>query len=280
MPVEEFKDAGSYVDVNKWVFVSNKLTATEPTHSSWGNEEEETGGGGGEESEFDNVTINNGNQGDVAECGRLKFDEDNQSTYWMVTKRGSSFDEPESGINNNNLIFSYWDSSDWHQLIDLDPKDDYVQLNEGKLQLSNSEVPHLEKLEIVEAIFDFKHGKWGPEGLPVANANTKITFEETDEDLSGHLFEIVSDTPAFNEIEPLLATDLGLVVQKDIAAGGFVSANQGELHLGFGRVHRLGEPAIRLSFADASKLYGGGAADIPPIPKGPQQSSPPASPTE
>ncbi|PVX26296.1 MAG: hypothetical protein CW691_01840, partial [Candidatus Bathyarchaeum sp.] len=212
--------------------------------------------------EVSNLTINDGSTGNDPECGRLNFDEDNQSEYWMVTKRGSGYSEPD------NLVFSYWDGSNWHQLIDLDPVADCVKLNEGKLQLSNSEVPHLDKLEIVKAIFDFKHGEWGPVGLPVANANTKITFEETDEDLNGHLFEIVSDTPAFNEIEPLLATDRGLVVQKDIAAGGFVSANQGELYLGFGREHRLSEPAIRLSFADASKLNGGGMANIPPVPRG------------
>jgi hypothetical protein len=51
---------------------------------------------------------------------------------------------------------------------------------------------------------------------------------------------------------PLLATDVGLVVKKDITAGGFVGANQGELWLGHGRANSTDVPKIVLSHSSGS----------------------------
>ncbi|MFZ7138933.1 MAG: hypothetical protein ACOWW1_11025, partial [archaeon] len=78
--------------------------------------------------EFEDVYINDGGTGDVADCGVVKFEEDEQSAYWTILKRGSGYSTPD------NLVFTYYDGSSWHQLIDLDPDDDYVKLNLGKLQ--------------------------------------------------------------------------------------------------------------------------------------------------
>jgi hypothetical protein len=59
---------------------------------------------------------------------------------------------------------------------------------------------------------------------------------------------LVSDTGS----SPILGTDAGLVVKKDITAGGFVGANQGELWLGHGRENYLSPPRIVLMHSTGS----------------------------
>jgi hypothetical protein len=86
----------------------------------------------------------------------------------------------------------------------------------------------------------------------------------TDQDPQGYLnlFEIISSYTN----GPLLVTDQGFVVKKDIAAGGYVSANQGELWLGSGRDDQLDVPKIVLFQSETSRVGGGGPLDIDAIP--------------
>ena len=73
-------------------------------------------------------------------------------------------------------------------------------------------------------------------GLPVGNASMKFTDDETQRSVNLYLI-IDSDG-----LSPLLATDQGLVVKKDIAAGGMLTSNQGILALGNG-LNSMDEPA-------------------------------------
>jgi hypothetical protein len=61
---------------------------------------------------------------------------------------------------------------------------------------------------------------------------------------------------------PLLSTDVGFVVKKDITAGGFVGTNQGEVWVGHGRANSTDVPKIILSHADSS-VYGTDASGNP-----------------
>jgi hypothetical protein len=66
--------------------------------------------------------------------------------------------------------------------------------------------------------------------------------------------------------EPVLVTDRGFIVQKDITAGGFVGSNQGELWLGSGRHDQVDVPKVILMRSDVSRLNGGGALNVPAVP--------------
>jgi hypothetical protein len=92
-------------------------------------------------------------------------------------------------------------------------------------------------------------------GLPTGTLNTTLlsgngytglSFTDTDKGLTSNLYLILSLEDDGVTYDPLLATDQGLVVKKDIAAGGFVSANQGVLYLGSGLNSATDEPRIIL----------------------------------
>ena len=54
---------------------------------------------------------------------------------------------------------------------------------------------------------------------------------------------------------PLLATDQGFVVKKDLAAGGFLSTQQGEVWIGHGRANSTDVPKIILMHSGYDTLY-------------------------
>jgi hypothetical protein len=132
-----------------------------------------------------------------------------------------------------------------------------------ELKLQSTNIPTLSDLDIVKKIWWFEDGMWKPDGLNRGGAYEMFRAGSDEEPgVYVNLFEIISDTYG----APLLATDEGLVVQKDISAGGFVGSNQGELWLGSGRGDQLDVPKIVLIQSETSRVYGGGPLDIDPIP--------------
>ncbi len=113
-------------------------------------------------------------------------------------------------------------------------------------------VPHLSQQDIVDAIYKWIGTTWAPEGLPVDDTDSKIMFKDNVDNLVCHLLSIISvdDTHFPPWKDPLLATDVGLIVQKDIAAGGFISTQQGEVWIGHGRRTQDDVPKIILMHAD------------------------------
>lgn len=124
-------------------------------------------------------------------------------------------------------------------------------------------INHLTPQQIISDIWHFTGVTWDPTGVP--KPVSRITMSSAD-GYSLNLYETISDftDPDTQQryIDPLLVTDVGLVVQKDIAAGGFVSANQGELWLGHGRYSTTDVPKIVLSHADPA-VYGRDANSNP-----------------
>lgn len=132
------------------------------------------------------------------------------------------------------------------------------------LRLNNS-APEISPLDIVKNIWWFQDGKWEPQGFSDHGDSYLTLTEQNDDPPSSpnvNLFEILSEGTS----EPLLVTDRGLVVQKDIAAGGYISANQGELWVGSGRDDQVDVPKIILTNASISRLQGGGIYNVPAVP--------------
>jgi hypothetical protein len=109
-------------------------------------------------------------------------------------------------------------------------------------------IQHLTPQEIVTRIWHYTGATWDPQGLPVPV--NRIEMSSIDGYTLG-LFEIIADAGG-SFVDPLLATNVGLVVQKDISCGGFVSSNQGEVWIGHGRNTYNDVPKIILSHAAAS----------------------------
>jgi hypothetical protein len=128
-----------------------------------------------------------------------------------------------------------------------------------------SSLPELSNIETVTNIWWFHDGKWAPPGF--SNYGTSyLTLTNYNDDPPSTPLNLFAITTTGTEGEPLLAIDRGLVVQKDIAAGGYISANQGELWLGSGRDDQVDVPKIILGNASCSRLGGGGVYAIEPVP--------------
>jgi hypothetical protein len=134
-----------------------------------------------------------------------------------------------------------------------------------ELKLQHAEVQELGNDEIIKGIWWFEDGKWEPQGIDRGPVYAMLR-KGTDQSPEGYLnlFEIIST----NTNAPLLVTDQGFVVKKDISAGGFVGSNQGELWLGSGRNDQVDVPKIVLGNSGVSRLEGGGPLDVPEIPSG------------
>ncbi len=115
--------------------------------------------------------------------------------------------------------------------------------------------PQRTKTQLVDCIYRYVNGTWSPLGLPANEASGRITFSDSNSDEVVDLFGIISTWPDPEEYEPLLATNVGLVVQKDFAAGGFLSTQQGEVWIGHGRHSSTDVPKIIMMHSGYETLY-------------------------
>ncbi len=132
-----------------------------------------------------------------------------------------------------------------------------------ELKLQSTNITTLSDADMVRKIWWFDNGMWAPYGLDRSGAYAMFRAG-TDQSPGAYLnlFEIISSSSG----APLLATDQGFVVQKDITAGGFVGSNQGELWLGSGRDDQVDVPKIILVNSAVSRLQGGGPLNVPAVP--------------
>ena len=90
-----------------------------------------------------------------------------------------------------------------------------------------------------------------PTGTTALTGYSVLTLQDTDpsKNLFANLFLILSKDTSKNPpiYTPLLAMDQGLVVKKDVSAGGFLASNQGTLYLGHGLNNPNDHPQIILS---------------------------------
>lgn len=133
----------------------------------------------------------------------------------------------------------------------------YYLTTKGELLLPSDEstTPKLSNQEIINAIYKwaYENGEWvwQPEGFKTGSSYQKFRGEYYQygqlKNQYLNLFLILSTD---NEMAPLLVTDQGFIVKKDITAGGYISSQQGELWLGHGRNDYFDKPKIILMHAD------------------------------
>jgi hypothetical protein len=129
------------------------------------------------------------------------------------------------------------------------------------LKSYNPAPPQITNYNMVKAIWWITDGYWDPQGFP-NKGSSYLTLSNNGSAPLLNLFEVRDyDTDA-----PILVMDEGLVIKKDIGAGGFVSSNQGELWLGSGRNDQLDPQKIVLTHAVISMLNGGGSMNAEAIP--------------
>jgi len=113
--------------------------------------------------------------------------------------------------------------------------------------------PKITNYELIDYIWGFENGAWMPTAKTIPQGESYIHISDTGLSLGVDVFEIiVDDENGFavgdpQRYSPLLGVSTGLVVKKDIACGGFVSANQGKISLGSGLVHPFDPPGAWLN---------------------------------
>jgi hypothetical protein len=120
------------------------------------------------------------------------------------------------------------------------------------------EVTPKSKQQIVQAIWGYQNGIWQPlqPGGGLTYGDSFLTLKDTTEgngEKEAQLFLITQQDG--DKIEPLVGTNKGLVVQKDFAAGGFLSSNQGMLSLESGLNWQCDPPKIVLGHSGRPILY-------------------------
>lgn len=125
----------------------------------------------------------------------------------------------------------------------------------------------IEKLELMRRIWWFVDGHWDPYDNGLNPGDSYLRLSNSAGTYIADVFEVICDS-GNESYDALLATNRGLIVQKDIAAGGYISANQGELWLGSGREDQVDVPKIVLTQASTSRLTGGGPFSMQAVPSG------------
>jgi hypothetical protein len=125
-----------------------------------------------------------------------------------------------------------------------------------KQKKMSCDAPEYSPQEIVESIYRWDGENWSPRGFDYFHplSESRIRFIDTDDqdNRNVHLFEIIAYDGSQNPpwVDPLLVTDRGMVVQKDLSVGGFLGTNQGEVWIGHGRNTYNDVPKIIMMHAE------------------------------
>jgi hypothetical protein len=112
------------------------------------------------------------------------------------------------------------------------------------------EAPQMSQLDIVKTMWEWVSGVWTPVTKTFPEAESYLQFKDTVTNNYFNFQQIITS----GSLDPLLVTDQGVVLKKDLAVGGFISAQQGKLGLGSGMVWQLDPPAIWLAHSDHKKI--------------------------
>ncbi|MDR0372564.1 MAG: tail fiber domain-containing protein [Nitrososphaerota archaeon] len=131
----------------------------------------------------------------------------------------------------------------------------------GILQLASKHAP-LSKFGLINYIWGFENGAWLPQYKTIPTGNSFLQLLDTETGVGTELFEIVIDEqdnpnyplPPNKRWSPILGVSTGLTVKKDIAAGGYVSANQGLIGLGSGMYSPFDPPGAWMIHSQNKKL--------------------------
>jgi hypothetical protein len=130
--------------------------------------------------------------------------------------------------------------NDWVAIRDNNnwEKRQVVSKNGNTLELNND--LNYTYYEAANAAVD----KWVPDGFTLPDNTLQLGNEANDN--NSYLFILRDPTTTL----PLLTTDEGMLVKKDVSAGGYLGSNQGAVMLGHGLMHAGDPPKISLTHSD------------------------------
>jgi hypothetical protein len=184
--------------------------------------------------------------------------------YWTpgITFRGGSTYPPSPNDKDlfiktpENHLRQYQAGTGW---VDLGATSDNLVPYGTSFPASPSENNLFNKLD-EDTIYQRIGANWvslgsNVNGLPTGTNTVNFYDPNSGRQVAANLYLIITK----DANDPLLATDQGLIVKKDIAAGGFLSANQGVLLLGHGLNSADEDPKIILmhsnGFGTKDTLY-------------------------
>jgi len=107
---------------------------------------------------------------------------------------------------------------------------------------------------IVGYIGGHEDGIWQPDKKKIPHGDNYIRFKDTEAETFGDLAIITLGVKP--KARSLLTWGEGMIVKKDLAVGGFVSANQGLIALGSGVEGQFDPPGIWLFHSEENSLHG------------------------
>jgi hypothetical protein len=147
----------------------------------------------------------------------------------------------------------------------------------GVLNMDSEHTP-LINIELIDYIWAFENGMWTPHKKTIPTGESYLHISDTTYGLGTDVFLILIDEQNKDEngnyrpkedplrYSPLLGVSTGFVVKKDIACGGYLSANQGLIVLGSGMTGPFDPPGAWLMHANNKKINFKGN-NSPPSPK-------------
>lgn len=117
--------------------------------------------------------------------------------------------------------------------------------NELLLPCTEQTTPKLSDQQIIDRIYRWVNGEWDPLEFTIGSSYQRFKGEYIeDSTLKSQYLNLFLILSTDNQMAPLLVTDQGFIVKKDIAAGGYISTQQGEIWLGHGRDSSTDIPKI------------------------------------
>lgn len=111
----------------------------------------------------------------------------------------------------------------------------------NKIKSTCSNGPQITRQDLIDAIYKWDGETWAPEGFTLGSSYAEFNGVYPQGNQSANLFVVLLTDSNY---DPILVTDQGFVVKKDLSAGGFLGTNQGEVWMGHGRNNSSDVPKI------------------------------------
>jgi hypothetical protein len=111
----------------------------------------------------------------------------------------------------------------------------------NKIKSTCNNGPQITKQSLINAIYKWVGETWAPEGFTLGSSYADFNGVYAQGNQSANLFVVLLTDSGY---DPILVTDQGFVVKKDLSVGGFIGTNQGEIWIGHGRNSSTDKPRI------------------------------------
>jgi len=122
----------------------------------------------------------------------------------------------------------------------------------NKLKSTCNNGPQITKQDLIDAIYKWDGETWAPEGFTLGSSYAEFNGVYPQGNQSANLFVVLLTDSNY---DPILVTDQGFVVKKDLSAGELLGTNQGEVWIGHGRNNSSDVPKIIMMHSGYETLY-------------------------